>query len=500
MMYITKAWISNNLFTKNGRFGLNCKTTEKQWWFNRGFEVLYDDLINKTSFVSPTSKLSERIYCVYNHILSIPLCDNCKENTCNFNSFNDGYYKFCSNKCSTSSVDRNNKIKIKNTINKVDRDIKSKATCMEKYGVEYTFLVPEIQNKVKETKLKRYGDKFYNASHKLKFDLDVEYIADQHFNKKRSYVEIAKELGCGEPAISNRMTKAGYHGQRYNTQSSYERDLRDYLFENGILVNISDRHTIKNTEIDLYLPENKIGIEINGLYWHEEERRSKYHLLEKYNKLKNNGIRLLNIWDSEYINKNEIVLSIINNLLHKNQNKIYARKCTIKELSSFEYREFLNKNHIQGIINSSIRVGLIYNDELVSVMGFGKSRFQQNQMELHRFCNKLNINIIGGASKLFKFVTTQYNFNDVISYCDKRFFTGRLYEELGFELIHETKPNYWYFKGDKLESRLKYQKHKLSKILEQYDENLTEYENMKLNNYKRVFDCGNFVYKLKGND
>ena len=79
--------------------------------------------------------------------------------------------------------------------------------------------------------------------------------------------------------------------------------------------------------------------------------------------------------------------------------EIYARKCKIIEISSKTYREFLSINHIQGEINSSIRYGLIYENKIVSVMGFGKlrsslgSKSTKNIFELQRFCTKINTHI-----------------------------------------------------------------------------------------------------------
>ena len=133
-------------------------------------------------------------------------------------------------------------------------------------------------------------------------------------------------------------------------------------------------------------------------------------------------------------------------------------------------------------------------------MTFGKSRYGKNyDWELLRFCNKKYTSVIGGASKLFKHFTKS-NTGIIVSYADMRRSTGNLYDTLGFELSHISEPNYWYWNKKKdliLESRIKYQKHKLGNILEEYDANLTESENMYNNDYRKIYDCGNQVWEYK---
>ena len=127
-------------------------------------------------------------------------------------------------------------------------------------------------------------------------------------------------------------------------------------------------------------------------------------------------------------------------------------------------------------------------------MIFGKPRFNKKyDYELIRFCSKMNINVVGAASKLFKHFKINYN-GSIISYANRRFSNGNLYETLGFTKIDETKPNYFYIKGKTLLSRNKCQKHKLKNLLDNFDENLSEHENMLNNGYLKVYDCGNLVF------
>jgi len=190
---------------------------------------------------------------------------------------------------------------------------------------------------------------------------------------------------------------------------------------------------------------------------------------------------------------------MILNKLGKTINKIYARKTEIKEITDNKLvRGFLNENHIQGFVGSSIKLGLFYENELVSLMTFGKKRKIMNgisnnsELEMLRFCNKLNTNVIGGASKLFKYFIRNYNFKEITTYADRSQSNGKLYEILGFNFIHKTEPNYFYVVNRKREFRFKYRKDVL--IKEGYNANKSEHEIMLERGIYRIYNSGNIKY------
>jgi hypothetical protein len=200
--------------------------------------------------------------------------------------------------------------------------------------------------------------------------------------------------------------------------------------------------------------------------------------------------------DWEWLNKKDIVKSMLLNKIGKSS-KLHARKCVIRNVSELDKSLFLEKNHIQGNDMSSIRVGLYYEDVLVSLMTFIKSRYDKNhEYELSRYCNVLNINVVGGASRLFNYIVNKYEISSVVTYSDKRLFTGLVYKNMNMKLIGSTSPGYHYFHKDKPipVNRLNFQKHKLINVLEKFDENLSEWENMKNNGYDRIWDCGHLKY------
>lgn len=261
-----------------------------------------------------------------------------------------------------------------------------------------------------------------------------------------------------------------------------------------------------NYELDIYVPSENFAIEYNGLYWHSEIAKYKNYHLRKTDECNSKGIRLFHIFEDEWLEKSEIIKSMLSNIFGKTEHKIYARKCEIKEISTNDAKSFLNENHLQGYCVSKYRLGLFFNNELISVMTFGKSRHfvghNEDKMELLRFANKININVIGGASKLFSHFIKKYNPKEIISYADRRWSKGNLYTKLGFELDKVTPQNYFYipYNGLKRINRFSLRKNIL---VEKYGcpKDMTEKEFCKRNGYYRVYDCGNlkFIWKNKEN-
>lgn len=285
-----------------------------------------------------------------------------------------------------------------------------------------------------------------------------------------------------------------------STTSKNEEEIMEFLGIDGY--ELHNRDILNGREIDIYIPSLKLGIEYDGLRWHSEifNKDTNYHLL-KTEECERQGIRLIHIFEDEWQYKRDIVKSRLLNLIGKTPNKIYARKCIIKEVDRYTASKFLDENHIQGNCNSSYRYGLYYNDELVSIMTFGKLRKnlgstdKDGYYELLRFCNKSNTTVIGGASKLFKHFLKEKKPTNVISYADRRWSNGNLYEKLGFTLNHKSKPSYFYVVNDKRENRFKYRKDVLVKG--GYDSSKTEHQIMLERGIYRIYDCGCLVYEYK---
>jgi len=270
-----------------------------------------------------------------------------------------------------------------------------------------------------------------------------------------------------------------------------------------------DRKLIEPLEIDLVDYQNQFGIEFNGNLWHSFGKTFPNNLsnfnknkhLNKTNLMEEKAFQLFHILDIDWNNpiKKEIWLSIINNKLRKS-NRLYARKLKIIDLSSHRafVKNFLNNNHLQGFCNYKYAYGLIEDNIVFSIMTFGKSRFEDD-IELLRFCNVKNFQVVGGASKLLKHFERIHNPNSIVSYAKRDWSQGNLYKRLGFEFVSYTEPSKFYLKNSKKYCRQKFQKHKLEKckedgLLENLD-GLTAEEILLNNNYRIFFDSGNIKFR-----
>jgi len=286
--------------------------------------------------------------------------------------------------------------------------------------------------------------------------------------------------------------------------SKLELEFGNWLKSLGIKIEYSNRKIIAPYELDLYLPDYKLAIEINGLYWHSEYHGNKhknYHLskLEMCEKI---GVYLIQIFDDEWISKQSIIKSKILSKLKMSEHRIYARKCEILEVKDKKIKsEFLKNNHLQSDDRSKIAFGLYHQKELVALMTFGPLRralgqkSETGRYELIRYCTSKSI--VGGASKLFNHFLITHNPVSVLSYADRRFtssINSTLYDNLGFNFFGVTPPNYWYTKDFKRKfHRFNFTKGRLVNKFNG-DKTKSEISLMRSMGYDRVWDCGNLKY------
>jgi hypothetical protein len=335
-----------------------------------------------------------------------------------------------------------------------------------------------------------------NEIHKNKYD----YSLVEYKNNNTKVKIICPEHGVFEQVPLSHLI--GYNCKKCsnNGYSNQEKEIAEYIKSLGIKIEENNISILNGKELDIYIPSHNLAIEYNGLYWHSEQFIDDNYHLNKTELCESKGIKLIHIFEDEWLYKQDIVKSRIKNILGISDNKIYARKCEIKSINYSESSKFLNKNHIQKTSKSKINIGLYYNNELVSLITFGSVRKIMgnksitDKYELLRFCNKLDTNVIGGASKLLNYFIKNYNPKEIISYADRRWSNGNLYEKLGFEFVHNSKPNYWYINDNVREYRFKYRKSELVK--DGFDSKKTEKEIMFDRGVLRIYDCGNKKYKL----
>lgn len=440
----------------------------------------------------------------------------------------------------------NEKYGVDNPMMSDDIKNKVKETNIERYGFDSPMMSDDIKNKVKETNVERYGVDVYFKSDSFKEKFKITSLSNYGFTHPMKSNELKKSLreknieryGAGHITknedfrlkyqISNDIGYVKYldsgislfscdlghffemHIDNYikrsksniplcticnpiNSQKSFkEKEILDFISANYFGEIISGYRD--GLEIDIYLPELKIGFEFNGLYWHSDKFVDKNYHLDKTNFFKEKNIRIIHIWEDDWIFRREILESQISNMLKINSNSIFARKCKVMEIKDSKVvSKFLNNNHIQGAVKSSLKIGLYHGDELVSIMTFdhfeGRNKMNLNDWNLNRFCNKINTNVIGGASKLLKYFIRNYSARRVISYADKDWSVGDLYYKLGFNKISESLPDYKYLVNHMRVHKSNYKKSKLNT-------DLTESNQMKINGVNKIYDCGKIKFEL----
>lgn len=328
---------------------------------------------------------------------------------------------------------------------------------------------------------------------------DGKYVVLSEYTASSEKVDI-RCVECGRTFSIEANSFLQGHGCPYhNCNSSIkEKEIADFIRSLGYEVYNNDRRILNGYELDIYVPSKKIAFEFDGIFWHNENNKTNDYHINKTEECEKNGVRLVHVFEDEWKYKKEIWKSMISNILGNTEKRIFARKCIVKEIPAKECTDFLNNNHIQGWCPSQIKFGLYYKDELVSVMTFGKSRHfignGESQYELLRFCNKLNTTVVGGASKLFHHFIKTYDPSNIVSYADRRWSVGGLYDNLGFEFSHYSKPNYYYVVKERRKNRFNFRK---SILVKKYGcpEDMSEREFCKQQRWYRIYDCGTLVYK-----
>lgn len=347
--------------------------------------------------------------------------------------------------------------------------------------------------------LKRHTlDEFIEKSNKIHGN-KYDYSKVEYSNNKTNVCIICPEHGEFWQSPFNH-----FHGHGcpkcVNTVSKPENDLGLFIEGNlGMTVDKSRRDIIPPYELDMYIQDKKIAIEFDGLYWHNEKNVDNNYHRNKTRLCQENGVRLIHIFEDEWLGRREIVESRLKNILGVTGNKVYARKCEVREVSPSVSSDFLDKNHIQGKVSGKYKYGLYHNGELVSIMVFGSLRknlgsvSKDGEFELLRFCNKLDTTVIGGASKLLKHFIKAHSPKRIVSYADKRWSDGNMYRQLGFDWSHDSEPSYFYIFGTKRENRFKYRKSEL--IKQGFDASKSEHDIMLERGIYRIYDCGCMVFE-----
>ena len=386
---------------------------------------------------------------------------------------------------------------------------KTKQTNLRKYGVEHVVQCDAIKQKIKKTMMDRYGAPTW-AQGKMRNEEVLRILEDGRLVMRCPHLNCGK---CKERCYIT-TSQINYDRKKIGTecctilhpiQSSHSKNTGGEIFIQHIL----DSHGVEyqknyrglGFELDIYIPQKKIAIEFNGYRWHSTKYKTKKYHIDKYKKCEEQGIQLLSIWEDWVLRKPEIVESLIKSKLGIYKTRIGARECMLKDVPVKEAEEFLENMHIQGTCHSTIKKGLYYHGELVSLMTFGKRRpgmgRRENEWELLRFCNKLDVQVMGGASKLLKAFIQQIRPTKIISFSSNDISSGSLYKTLGFKNTSESL-SYWYInsKDGKRYHRFTFTKQNILRKGMATDVNKTEEEMMYDAGFYKIWDSGTKKWEL----
>lgn len=531
---------------------------------------LQKEILELTSFLDDYENvsLSERVWYCKNKIEKVQLCPYCGERRRRYKKMSTDLFATCGeDECKKAGMAKGSKSK--RDWNAIQEKMKAtykartgyehnsqnpgniskvKETCEKKYGVDCACKT----EKAVENRQSVFKEKYGSQGEMLKQSIINKYgsfsehakvcaekkSATAKMNAFATLKEKAKSLGftiiSDDPNIKSyedveiRCDRCGQVFKRYRDsinhfynqnlqfcphcdyknltyRSNGERELCEEIqkFYSGDM-RLNKR--VSNCEVDILIPDKKIAIDFNGVYWHSEQFKAcNAHQIKKH-AVENAGYNFIQIWEDDWNDptKKKIILSRLKSKFGLSK-KIFARKCEMRELISKDdvklANNFLNENHLQGSAPSSRKFALFYDGELVEIATFGNSRKliygNSSSVELIRLCTKIGVNVVGGFSKLLKFAVKEIGAREIISYadCDWVSYKDNGYLKAGFSLVKETGCNYWWSKSGKRENRMKFTKAKL--VSEGCDTSKTEKEIMKELGFVRVWGSGNLLFTFK---
>ena len=382
-----------------------------------------------------------------------------------------------------------------------------------------------------------YGEYFQEVNAHLKGSGHPQKAIDRNANKQKyttdEFIRRAKQVHCNEDYDYSHVeytasqvkvdvfcNKIGVDGKPHgffkatpdnflqgkgcpkcgNHTSKGEDEISEFVENLGFKVEHRVR-VDKKHEIDVYITEKKFGIEFNGLRWHcEAMGKNKWYHYDKSQICLENGIRLIHVFEDEWIYKKEIVKAKIAHLLGSDCGslKIGARECLINIIGNKECDEFLEKYHIQGKAKSTIKYGAFYKGSLVGVMCFKKEKGEGN-WDMVRYCTDWHYsNITGLASKLFNTFKKENNVKSVKTFLDRRWnFDNKsenVYTKIGFMFDTVESPDYSYTNGHGVRlhkfgfrKRILHKKYGLPLTM-------TEREMCEQLGYTKIWNCGLIRY------
>lgn len=505
----------------NGGFFIDAKTK-----LPRNQELL-NEIISYTTFLPKGAPTNERIYCVLNDITDRVICSCGSLKPLRFQNANRGYWKTCGKSCEVKTKHRNESligrkktqqendkrlatIRLKYGVDNVfqNKDIKKKIYTPEnnahrtmaikqavqlKYGVDNVFQLDSVKETIKNTNLDKYGVENPTQEGLPNEIFNADWLTRRHHTEKQSASAISQELGIDVSTVINALKRLNIEQQYYGCVTSYlEHEMSEFLDSLNIQYKSNNRNLLGGIELDFYIPEFNLAIEMNGLYWHSTEHKHKKYHQDKTNACEENGIRLIHIFEDEWLYQKEKCQDTLKHFFGLSKRGTYGRQATIKEISWKSAKEFLNKYHLLNAgVAGNYRIGAFNKDDtLIAVMIYGKTSNESGDttsIELKRFVTDKNNNP-GVASKMFTYAVRQRGYSEIIAFVDRRWFTGLVKKHIGFDVVGYTNPALWYIKGSERFHRRFISKNTLINNSECY--NHTKKQMLYEMGYYQLYDSG----------
>lgn len=196
---------------------------------------------------------------------------------------------------------------------------------IKKFGVDNVSKVPEIRTKAIATTRSIFGVDNYKQLHYTNFDKwnDIEFIKNNFINNRNAdFIKACNFFNSSyQTTLEHFRDELGIDMSNKGISSDENRIIKfiqnivpdlDIQQGNRSIIKFEEETEkgIRKTyrEIDIYIPEKRIAIEFDGLYFHsvgndlknvDEIRRRTQNLQLKASFLHDEGIRFLNIWENE---------------------------------------------------------------------------------------------------------------------------------------------------------------------------------------------------------
>jgi hypothetical protein len=316
-------------------------------------------------------------------------------------------------------------------------------TNLSRYGFKSAMNSPKIANKVKKTNLLKYGFENSHKSEKVrdKFILanDPDYIRYKDFNISIFWCKFGHEF---EIKSHNYFSRKAYNTPLCticnpigDSKSVKEKELFEFIssvYNGKIIQSYRDK-----LEIDIYLPSLNIGFEFNGLYWHSDQFKNKNYHLSKLNYFSKKNIKIINIWEDDWVLENKKVKDNIKYILSKSIH-ISSENCLVKEINN----------------KLDIKLELYYNNEIIGSISLNQYdnniKMKKDEWNIYSTCFKLNSR---ANEELLNYFILNYKPSKIITYLDNDSVYNDFFINIGFKSIIQIKPNYKYILNNKREEK-----------------------------------------------